>query len=289
MKKRITMFLLSLIMMLVFALPVYADSYENPYYESNEDYLQYDNLAEAFEAFEKTIVLDEWYEWFNKLTPEEQETINYRPKNFEETQSDKYRNDYTNASTVIQVDPLMTTNDKKSDLLKTEDVGIMATLPTSGWELPYNPSFWNSSSVKPYTNCYCYALNVVTVWDKGMNPGYLSGKTLLPENLSTSILETYIKADMPYIESYTKWNNIGETSTPAAKSYKVGMCFAPGRDYHFYRQDDDGYWSHKRGASDLIFWDASQANIVNPRTCDRNYSSVNYSTWCGFYQYTYTN
>lgn len=119
-----------------------------------------------------------------------------------------------------------------------------------------------------------------------MNPGDLAGKAF---SLSTSVLEANIKADMPYIATYAKWNSIGETSTPVAKSYKVGMCIAPGNDYHFYRQDNDGYWSHKRGTTDLIFWDASQANIVNPRTCDRNYPTANYSTWCGFYQYTYTN
>lgn len=177
MKKRISIFLLSLIMILIFALPVYAnDSYKDNYYDGSEDYVQYDNLAEAFEAFEKTIVLDEWYEWFNNLTPEEQATINYRPKDFLETQSNKYGIDYTNKITVIQVDPLMTTNDTKSDFFKTEDMSIMATLPTSGWELPYNPSFWNSSSVRPYANCYCYALNVVTNTQGGMNPGDLAGK-----------------------------------------------------------------------------------------------------------------
>lgn len=152
MKKRLSILLLSLIMILVFVLPVYAnDSYDKDiYYESNGDYVQYDNLADAIDAFEKTIVLDEWYEWFNSLTPEEQETINYRPKGFLETQSNKYGIDYTNNLTVIQVDPLMTTNDTKSDLSMTENKNIMATkLPTSGWELPYNPSYWNSSSVRP--------------------------------------------------------------------------------------------------------------------------------------------
>lgn len=44
--------------------------------ENNEDYVQYNNLDE----FEKTIVLDEWYEWFNSLTPEEQAKISYRPE-----------------------------------------------------------------------------------------------------------------------------------------------------------------------------------------------------------------
>lgn len=288
MKKTTQISLLIVIMSLVFALPVYANNFASDAdYYSNEEYIQYDNLSEAFEEFEKTIVLDEWYEWFNALTPEEQATVNYRPENFAETQRNKYGIDTSNILTVIPVNPSMTTNDTKSGFLKTEDMSIMtATLPTSGWELPYNPSYWNSSSVRPYANCYCYALNVKTNMPGGMNPGALAGKAL---SLSTSVLETNIKADMPYIANYAKWTSIGESSTAAAKSYKVGMCIAPGKDYHFYRQDDDGYWSHKRGTTDLIFWDASQANIVNPRTCNRDYSTLNYSIWCGFYQYTYTN
>jgi len=88
MKKRTSISLLAVIMLLVFTLPVYAnDSASDVYYDSNEEYIQYDNLAEAFE---KTIVLDEWYEWFNALTPEEQAMINYRPQNFAETQRSRY-------------------------------------------------------------------------------------------------------------------------------------------------------------------------------------------------------
>lgn len=215
MKKTTQISLLIVIMSLVFALPVYANNFASDAdYYSNEEYIQYDNLSEAFEEFEKTIVLDEWYEWFNALTPEEQATVNYRPENFAETQRNKYGIDTSNILTVIPVNPSMTTNDTKSGFLKTEDMSIMtATLPTSGWELPYNPSYWNSSSVRPYANCYCYALNVKTNMPGGMNLGALAGKAL---SLSTSVLETNIKADMPYIANYAKW-----TSTALSRLAKV--------------------------------------------------------------------
>lgn len=44
--------------------------------ENNEDYVQSNNLDEL----EKINALNDWYEWFNSLTPEEQAKISYRPK-----------------------------------------------------------------------------------------------------------------------------------------------------------------------------------------------------------------
>lgn len=43
---------------------------------------------------------------------------------------------------------------------------------------------------------------------------------------------------------------------PGAKEYKVALVIAPGLDYHWYIQNKDGYWSHKRGLSKVTNVDA---------------------------------
>ncbi len=40
-------------------------------------------------------------------------------------------------------------------------------------------------------------------------------------------------------------------------------------DYHWYRQDADGFWSHKNGEDPASRLDASGVAIKNPKNCDR--------------------
>lgn len=45
-------------------------------------------------------------------------------------------------------------------------------------------------------------------------------------------------------------------------------------DYHFYRQDSDGFWSHKSGPHPISRIDASGNPITNPLYVNRDYRSV---------------
>jgi hypothetical protein len=54
-------------------------------------------------------------------------------------------------------------------------------------------------------------------------------------------------------------------------------------DFHFWRQDNDGSWSHKVGSNQPQKEDAIGNVIVNPDTSSRNFSSHNYTNACGFY------
>lgn len=54
-------------------------------------------------------------------------------------------------------------------------------------------------------------------------------------------------------------------------------------DYHWYRKDKNGYWSHKRGLTAISNKDASGNKIKNPKNANRNYSGCNYSTFVGTY------
>lgn len=57
----------------------------------------------------------------------------------------------------------------------------------------------------------------------------------------------------------------------------------PDMDYHWYRQNPDGTWSHKRGQSAVIDYDATGNTIYDPQVCDRNYGGLNYSVFVGYF------
>ncbi|HEY3242736.1 MAG TPA: hypothetical protein VGM03_05220 [Phycisphaerae bacterium] len=54
-----------------------------------------------------------------------------------------------------------------------------------------------------------------------------------------------------------------------------------GRDYHWYRQNADGTWSHKPGQTPARTTDAAGAAIVDPATANRGA----YTTFCGYMCY----
>lgn len=53
------------------------------------------------------------------------------------------------------------------------------------------------------------------------------------------------------------------------KKKKIVYCYVA--DYHWYRQDKDGYWSHKRGKTAVIRVDSKGNKIKNPMKCKRIY------------------
>ena len=58
------------------------------------------------------------------------------------------------------------------------------------------------------------------------------------------------------------------------------------RDYHWYRQNSDGTWSHKPGGTEITNLDGSNNLIYDPSNCNRQNpddSSLNYSIFIGYY------
>ena len=55
-------------------------------------------------------------------------------------------------------------------------------------------------------------------------------------------------------------------------------------DYHFYRQNSDGTWSHKPGNTDVTKYDSSGKIIMDPRKANRYAAyDINYNLFVGFY------
>ena len=62
---------------------------------------------------------------------------------------------------------------------------------------------------------------------------------------------------------------------------RVALVYASDRsDYHWYRRDEDGTWSHKKGTDPIIYSDESYHTITNSKECDRGI----YDVFVGFYE-----
>jgi hypothetical protein len=94
----------------------------------------------------------------------------------------------------------------------------------------------------------------------------------------------------PMIKSLTKSDLKGDFiessfSKKCPKDYsKVALVVDKGTDYHWYRQDPDGFWSHKDGSNPVKYYDALKRRIFNPKQASRDYGSdLNYDDFCGFF------
>jgi DNA-binding LacI/PurR family transcriptional regulator len=163
-------------------------------------------------------------------------------------------------------------------------------------------------------NCYNYADNIVT--DTLAQPGRLGG-VVIPEaywvedgkKIDGSPGDHTLAELCKKLEEATKADGLTvidcakvcPPSKPGGKpdSYKemlfVGSYDAPlgadrdgdramdrkWRDYHFYRQDKGGSWSHKPGKTEVTNRDASRNSITDPRRADRKYEGLEYTEFCG--------
>ena len=172
--------------------------------------------------------------------------------------------------------------------------------PKNGAEPMYQPELYNSNpNVYKSHNCYSYSMNVIdpklvnkckrnsnknTCRQSFHQPGALHGDrfTLNTEARRTCpIVEKLMIADVPAITKTSFYQ-----SCPNRMS-KIALVVDPGEDYHYYRQDADGLWSHKDGSNKVKRYDAMKKTIVNPKYAARDYtvqgSDLNYEDFCGFY------
>jgi hypothetical protein len=158
----------------------------------------------------------------------------------------------------------------------------------------YNPSLWNNSIFQPKNNCYSYAINERDSNRKTkLYPGEKSGldrvKQTQFEYTCTNFHER-ILSDIPNIFPSTY-----EDKCPC-NYYKIALVLdndENNKDFHFYREDIDGLWSHKPGSNKVTRKDASGNNIKNPFNANRDYTKdnqqgYNYNTKCNFYCIPYS-
>jgi hypothetical protein len=152
--------------------------------------------------------------------------------------------------------------------------------------LPHN---WNNTDTQKYNNCYSYAiLDLDKSRDHKLYPGEKSGLDRVQHKkhkYKCPVFDKRLKLDNPGLLDSTPYDDC------PCNYYKVGMFLDirdKQKDFHFYRQDKNGTWSHKPGSNLVTQLDASGEKIKDPLTANRNYSKVkkdgyNYTEPCGFY------
>jgi len=192
------------------------------------------------------------------------------------------------------------TREVKGSTLFCDKHASCQSSPQSGAEPKYDPELYNSNpDIYKSHNCYSYGMNVIdnklvtkcrkntrknTCRQNFHQPGALNGDryTLNAEERRTCpVVEKLMKSDVPTIKKTAFY------STCPKDMSKIALVVDPGEDYHFYRQDSNGLWSHKDGSNKVKRVDALKRTIANPKFAARDYrwqgSDLNYEDFCGFY------
>ena len=182
---------------------------------------------------------------------------------------------------------------------------IHRMLPLSGSELSYDMPEWTNNPLRNFLNCYSYAINNQTETDGGIywkqDPGDyadydITGYAINP--LENNILINALFADYSAHNTNNNTSFIceskGRYEACSQGTYKIALVVNPledgedasvtgACDYHWYRQDSDGLWSHKQGSSNSISRvDESGKLIIDPQTADRG----EYTVFVGYFMVT---
>lgn len=180
--------------------------------------------------------------------------------------------------------------------------------PMTGAEPAYEPLKYNGTRrIRESHNCFAYAFDHVEVPPESEcnesecttqfhQPGRKSGypKWSKTRGKRCPDLLARLRADIPGIRA-AKFDE----RCPAGTS-KIALVVAPDKrkcsrrrqdscpslkngDYHFYRQDATGMWSHKPGGTAVTALDATGRPIYDPAIASRDYGSrLNYKYFCSY-------
>ena len=153
----------------------------------------------------------------------------------------------------------------------------MKKLPVSGSE-PKNITFYEKEKPTRRNNCYAFAFG---------HKGRLDGVKQQPGNQSgLKGIDFPLKSCKDLMQrverDYKNKMYVGKVGVPCKRGYAKVMPFiAPERDFHFYRQEPDGTWAHKRGLTPVTKVDACGKPILNPRNSCRDFGNgLDYTTAC---------
>jgi hypothetical protein len=132
----------------------------------------------------------------------------------------------------------------------------------------FNPAFWNTPYVMPRNNCYNYARDWRT--DTFAQPGRAHGA-----QTSTMACNTVTAAAMA--DGIVQRCNCQPASQYPRRM--MALVIWPGVDYHWYRQQQGGFWGHKPGGTAARNTDNNGVVITNPETCARG----GYTNFCGYF------
>lgn len=133
---------------------------------------------------------------------------------------------------------------------------------------PYDPGVWNDDpDVMDNNNCYNYANDIIT--NTFAQPGRGSG----------AIFTQFDCADVGAASESDGEVPTDDPDQDPDDGHIICLVIWPDEDFHWYRKDADGYWSHKPGSTEATNLDAAGNVIPDPETCDRG----DYTVFCGYY------
>jgi hypothetical protein len=165
----------------------------------------------------------------------------------------------------------------------------------TGWEPKFDPRLWNDKKQHREThNCFAYAMNILDpkqirdclaskecnlpFHQPGVVGGYKGFNSVTPKTCPDMIGR--IVGDNPSIRPITF-----EEKCPDQTS-KIALVVDEDEDYHFLRQDSNGWWSQKGGAKPVTNLDAGRRPIWDPALSDSNWTNslgpLNYDVFCGY-------
>ena len=157
-------------------------------------------------------------------------------------------------------------------LIKDQFGGYLRTMIACG--LPRDDTKWDDPGDVLGHNCYNYACDIFDSnntdgWDYEHPGGNLPDPS---------------EVNCPGITARAKADGMQDTDADGScpcRTHKVFLVVAANDDYHWYREDSDGKWSHKRGGSAISDVDASGNIITDPSVADYRYPTITYEK-CGY-------
>lgn len=133
----------------------------------------------------------------------------------------------------------------------------------------YNPGMWNTPAVQPHNNCYNYANNQIT--GTFAQPGRASGHPITSLANCASPSAASVSDGLRSVPNFS-------APLAAGAGWYVALVVWPGADFHWYRQDKVGCWSHKPGSTPARNVDSAGHAISDPMTANRG----PYTQFCGY-------
>ena len=178
---------------------------------------------------------------------------------------------------------------------KNHDHRCTRKSPMNGYEPAYEPWRWNNKKeLRETHNCFAYAMNIhdpkqVRACQLNKNckvPFHQPGSASGHPGFRTRRLKTCpdmvarLLGDNPSMKMTTF------TGKCPPHTSKIALVVDPDEDYHFFRQDSNGMWSHKPGGTPVTNMDANEKLIYDPAIASRDYtvsgSKLNYDTFCAY-------
>ena len=152
------------------------------------------------------------------------------------------------------------------------EIGLVNPDDHPSWE----PAKWNDNgTIQLSTNCYAYACNDPYFHSTGQKPqpGQLGNSRLTSAEHSAvryAVMRDDLQRNAQQLQRLVPLIRLRDEAVPdhvinVKGYYLIALVTAPGADYHWVRQDDDGMWSHKPGHTEATDKDGDGELIFDPR------------------------